>query len=610
MAAGAAGPRAEDGIPPPVICSRIYRRENGGRMGDGKQPGRKDDISIVLCGEAGQGVQTVEFLLTRLLALAGYHVFATKEYMSRIRGGANSTTIRVSNRRVSAYVHRMDILIPLSKGAVEHVATRISADTVVLGERDVVGDVPALKSCKFFNVEFTQVASDIGNKIYSNTVAVGALAGLLGVEVEHLSGYVRRFFAGKPENVVQDNSRAADAGYKIAVGLDLPKDLRLGAETDARIKSELLVNGAEAVGLGAIAGGCNYVCSYPMSPSTPVLVFLAQHGREFGIIVEQVEDEIAAMNMAIGAWYAGARALVTTSGGGFALMAEGLSLAGMLESPVVVHLAQRPGPATGLPTRTEQADLQFVLNAGHGEFPRIILAPGTLEDGFYLTQKAFHLADKYQVPVFILTDQHYIDSYYNIPGLDPGRVKVHKHIIETSKGYRRYEFAEDGLSPRGVPGYGDGFVVVDSDEHDEEGHITEDLDLRVQMVDKRLAKGEAAEEDIVPPELVGPEDYKNLVICWGSTYPVVKEGLARVGRDDTAMLHYKQVWPLHERTIDYLAQADRTLIVEGNATGQFADMIALYAGIDIDEGFFKYNGLSFGVEEIVNRLRDLMKDGA
>jgi 2-oxoglutarate ferredoxin oxidoreductase subunit alpha len=589
------------------MAANLILSENG-HMGKTGQTGRKQDISIVLCGEAGQGVQTVEFLLTRLLKLAGYHVFATKEYMSRIRGGANSTSIRVANHRVAAYVDRMDILIALSKGAVEHVAKRISPQTVVLGEQGVIGNPPVLEKCKFFNIDFTRIATEVGNKIYSNTVAMGAISGLLGIDVDHLKGFARHYFAGKPENVIEDNARAAEAGCRAACGLDLPKELRLSTETDMQVKGELLVNGSEAVGMGAMAGGCNYVCSYPMSPSTPVLTFLAQHGRDFGMIVEQVEDEIAAVNMAIGAWYAGARALVTTSGGGFALMAEGVSLSGMLETPVVIHVAQRPGPATGLPTRTEQGDLQFVLNAGHGEFPRIILTPGTLEDGFYLTQKAFNLADRYQVPVFILTDQYYIDSYYNIPRLDPGKVPVEKHIVETSKDYRRYAFAEDGVSPRGVPGYGEGLVVVDSDEHDEEGHITEDLDLRVQMVDKRLAKGDALGEEVIPPELIGPQDYRNIVVCWGSTYHPVKEALEQMGRDDTAMLHYKQVYPLHESTVDYLCAADRTIIVEGNATGQFANMISLYAGIDIDEGILKYNGLPFSVEEIVTHLKESIKD--
>ncbi|MEN6424846.1 MAG: 2-oxoacid:acceptor oxidoreductase subunit alpha [Phycisphaerales bacterium] len=576
-------------------------------MADRAELKQRDDISIVLCGQAGQGVQTVEFLLTRLLKLAGYHVFATKEYMSRVRGGMNSTTIRVSSREVAAYVGRIDVLIPLGKGAVEHVAARVSAQTVVVGEGEIVGDGPAVKSCRFLEIPFTKTASEIGNKIYSNIVAVGAIAALLGIDLEQLTDHVRRSFARKPAEVVEDNAKAAWAGYEAAVGLGV-HDLTLGPVSAGEVEGRLLLDGAEAVSLGAIAGGCNFVSSYPMSPSTPVLTFLAQHGGDFGIVVEQAEDEIAAINMAIGAWYAGARALVTTSGGGFALMTEGVSLAGMLETPVVIHLAQRPGPATGLPTRTEQGDLELALYAGHGEFPRIILAPGTLEDGFRLAQRAFNLADKYQVPVFILTDQYYIDSYYDTPAFDLSKASVEKHFVKTSKDYRRYVITESGVSPRGVPGYGEGLVIVDSDEHDEEGHITEDLDLRVRMVNKRLAKGELLAADVVPPTLVGPRDYRNLVLCWGSTYHAVKEAIDRLGRNDTAMLHYSQVYPLYDGTADYITQADRTVIVEGNATGQFAKLVELHAGVPADELLLKYNGLNFGVEEIVEGLAGLMKD--
>ncbi|MBP7052338.1 MAG: 2-oxoacid:acceptor oxidoreductase subunit alpha [Phycisphaerae bacterium] len=568
---------------------------------------QRDDISIVLCGQAGQGVQTVEFLLTRLLKLAGYHVFATKEYMSRVRGGMNSTTIRVANCEVAAYVHRIDVLVPLGKGAVEHVARRISAQTIVLGERDMVGDGPAIQACRFFDVPFTHMASDLGNKLYANIIAVGAIAALLGIDRGQLADHVRRSFARKAASVVDDNVKAAQAGHQAAEELGV-RDLRLGPAPAAQVQDRLLLDGAEAVSLGAIAGGCNFVSSYPMSPSTPVLTFLAQHGRDFGIVVEQAEDEIAAINMAIGGWYAGARAMVTTSGGGFALMTEGVSLAGMIETPIVIHLAQRPGPATGLPTRTEQSDLELALYAGHGEFPRIILAPGTLEEGFHLAQRAFNLADKYQVPVCILTDEYYIDSYYDTPAFDLSRGGVERHIVQTATDYRRYSITEDGVSPRGVPGYGDGLVIVDSDEHDEEGHITEDLDLRVRMVNKRLSKGESLAADVVPPTLVGPEDYKNLVLCWGSTYHAVKEAVSRLGRDDTAMLHYSQVYPLHGDTADYMTRADRTILVEGNATGQFAKLVELHAGVPADHLLLKYNGLNFGVEELVEGFQRLMKD--
>ncbi|UCD50694.1 MAG: 2-oxoacid:acceptor oxidoreductase subunit alpha [Phycisphaerales bacterium] len=570
----------------------------------GAQQGR--DVSVVLCGQAGQGVQTVEFLLTRILKLAGCHVFATKEYMSRVRGGLNSTTIRVSSRPVAALVNRIDILVALTPGALAHVAERLSDETIVLADQAVVGDNANPESPFVLDVPFTQMATDIGNKIYSNIVAVGVLAGLLKVDLDHVTDYVKRYFAKKSQEIVDNNVQAARAGYETAGQLDLPEGLDWNIEATESVKGDILVSGAEAVGLGAIAGGCDFVSSYPMSPSTGVLIFLAQHGREHGVLVEQAEDEIAAINMVVGAWYAGGRALATTSGGGFALMTEGISLAAMLETPVVVHLAQRPGPATGLPTRTEQGDLELALYAGHGEFPRIILAPGTLEEGFTLTQKAFNLADKYQVPVFVLTDQYFLDSYYNLPTFDVSQTNVERHIVKTERDYRRYAVTEDGISPRGIPGHGEGLVAIDSDEHDEEGHITEDLDVRVTMNDKRLAKGEVLKQEIVSPELVGPEDYRNLVICWGSTYHVVQEALEGLGRDDTAMLHFSQVYPLHPKTAEYVKKAEKSVVVEGNATGQFRKVIRLHAGVDVDEGLVKYDGLSFAVEEIVEGLGQIL----
>ncbi len=565
-----------------------------------------DSLSIVLCGQAGQGIQTVEYLLTRIFKLAGYNVFATKEYMSRIRGGTNSTEIQVSSGPVCASLRRIDILIPLNKNAIQHVEERISPQTTILVEKGTIGEDFDRSRCHCVEVPFTKIATDIGDKIYSNIVAVGTIAGLLDLKLQQVADYVKRFFSAKSQEIVQNNIKAAQAGYKLGQDLVNSGEIVLKITPDARLEEDILLSGAEAVGLGAIAGGCNLVSSYPMSPSTSVLVFLAQHAKEFGIIAEQAEDEIAAMNMAIGAWYAGARAMVTTSGGGFALMTEGLSLAGMLESPIVIHLAQRPGPATGLPTRSEQADLELALYAGHGEFPRIIFAPGKIEDGFYLTQKAFNLADKYQVPVFILTDQYFMDSYYNIASLGLSNTKIDKHIVRTQQDYKRYELTENGISPRGIPGYGQGLVCVDSDEHDTEGHITENLDLRTMMVDKRLRKLELLKSEIIPPELVGPEDYKNLVVCWGSTYNVVNEAVENLGKEKVAVLHFKQVYPLPDETVDYLQRAEKAIIIENNATSQFSKLIRLHTGIDIENRILKYNGLSFSVEEVVERLDGLL----
>jgi len=563
-----------------------------------------EEVSIVLCGEAGQGIQTVEHILTQTLKLSGYHVFSTQEYMSRIRGGSNSTLIRVSSNRVSAPVDRIDLLIPFSPGAVRHVQKRISPKTTLLGEKKIYGNEYQGESV--IDVRFAEIAAEVGGPIYTNTVAVALLSGLLKIEKDVLDRYLRHHFSAKDENTIHKNLEAARRGYEVSDELIRSGRFEIDLVKNDAIEDEILIDGVEALAMGAIAGGCNFLSFYPMSPSTAVGVLLAEHSKEFGIVVEQAEDEISAMNMGIGAWYAGGRGLASTSGGGFALMVEGLSLAGMIESPMVVHIGQRPGPATGLPTRTEQGELLFALYAGHGEFPRIILAPGTIEDCFYLAQKAFDLADQYQVPVFILTDQYLLESHYNIPSLDPTQVPIQKHFVETKQGYRRYELTEAGLSPRGIPGFGEGLVVLDSDEHDEEGHITEDLDLRTKMVNKRFKKLDLLKRDVIPPELVGAEDYKTLIVGWGSTYHPIREALERLGREDTALLHFKQVYPLHSNTVDYLQKARKRVIVENNGTGQFGQLIRMQTGFDMDQKILQYSGLPFSVDELQEQLKSVL----
>jgi 2-oxoglutarate ferredoxin oxidoreductase subunit alpha len=563
-----------------------------------------EEVSIVLCGEAGQGIQTVEHILTQTLKLSGYHVFSTEEYMSRIRGGSNSTLLRVSSKPVSAPVDRIDLLVPFSPGSVRHVQKRISSQTVPLGEKKVYAN--EYQGERAIDIRFSEIASEVGGLIYTNTVAVALLAGLLRVEKEVLNQYLRHHFSGKDENIIQKNLEAARRGYEVSDELLRNRKLEINLVKYKEIKDEILIDGVEALAMGAIAGGCNFLSFYPMSPSTAVAVLLAEHSKEFGIIVEQAEDEISAMNMGIGAWYAGARGLASTSGGGFALMVEGLSLAGMIESPMVVHIGQRPGPATGLPTRTEQGELLFALHAGHGEFPRIILAPGTIEDCFYLAQRAFDLADRYQVPVFILTDQYLLESHYNIPSLDPAGTPLQKHFVETKQGYKRYQLAESGLSPRGIPGFGEGLVVLDSDEHDEQGHITEDLDLRTKMVDKRFKKLDLLMKDVIAPELFGPENYGTLIIGWGSTYHAIREVLGRLGTKDVAFLHFKQVYPLHPNTVTYLNKAKKIVIVENNGTGQFGQLLRMQTGFDMDRKILKYNGLPFSVEELQEQLKSVL----
>ena len=563
-------------------------------------------ISLVLCGEAGQGIQTIEGLLTRIFKLAGFNVFATKEYMSRVRGGSNSTQIIISNRRVSAPLNRIDILIPLDKSALPHLRNRIGKDTIILGEKEKV-----LPEREIIDIPFTRIAKEIGSPIFSNVVAVGLIASLFKVDQQIPLEYTKKRFFAKGEKIIQGNMTAIKRGYELASDLIKKESVaRLSIpipNPEQDIKEEIILNGAEAVSLGAISGGCNFISSYPMSPSTGVLTFLSQYANEFSIIAEQAEDEISAINMALGAWYTGARGMVTTSGGGLALMGEGVSLAGMMELPVVIHLAQRPGPATGLPTRTEQGDLELALYSGHGEFPRIIYAPGGIQDLFYLTQRAFNLADKYQIPVFILTDEYLMDTYYNTLEFDLGKTKIEAYIKKTNKNYKRYQLTKNGISDRGIPGRGEGLVLVDSDEHDEFGRITENLDLRKNMVEKRLKKFKELEKDKISPELIGTREYEILIVGWGSTYHIIKEAVENLKKYKIAFLHFKQIYPLPSGIKEYFKKAKKTIVVENNATSQFGKLLELFTGIVIEHKILKFNGLPFFVDELTDKLEKIMR---
>lgn len=551
----------------------------------------KSDLSICLAGEAGQGIQSIESILVALAKRAGYHVFATKEYMSRVRGGVNSTSIRISREPVSSIIDRADLVIPFSRESVDHIRDRIGPATALLADASALGITEGI------DLPLSKIAAGIGSPLYLNTVTAGVIAGILGIDQSLTLAFVAERFAAKGGDVSAKNVAAATAGH--AIGLTLAP--RFPLEKPERAHDNVTLSGADAIALGALAGGCDYVCGYPMSPATGVLERLAKYSLTHDIVAEQVEDEVGVINMALGAWYAGARAFVTTSGGGFALMCEGISLAGMIETPVVLHLAQRPGPATGLPTRTEQGDLNLVLYAGHGDFPRLILAPGTLEEGFSLTAKAFDLADRFQVPSFVLTDQYYVDSYYDVPPFPTGEIVNKKHIVRTDPAYKRYAYAESGISPRGIPGFGDGIVCADSDEHSEGGYIVEDAETRVLMTDKRMKKGEALAREFIAPTRIGPAGAKKIVVCWGSTFPMARDAVAALGDESVALLHFSWLYPLPDLS-PYFAGSERVVVVENNVTGQFADLLAREAGIRAAERVLKYDGRPFTVEELGKRL--------
>ncbi len=560
-----------------------------------------DDISIVFGGAAGQGVQTVAEALVKVLKRNGYHVFACTEFMSRIRGGSNSTEVRVTGKKRRAYLRRIDFLVALNAEAIEHLEDRIGETTLVFAEKDHAG---GKEFAGFVDTPIAGFARQAGNPVFSNTVAVGIVLGLLGIPLDAFSEYLAEQFSAKGEEVVSRNIAAARLGYDFGRETAARNQIEVPIRPAEAPSDELLIDGNTAVGIGTVAAGCNFISSYPMSPGTGLLTFLAHKAGDFNIVVDQAEDEIAAINAALGASYAGARAIVTTSGGGFALMEEGISLAGVIEVPVVVHLGQRPGPATGLPTRTEQADLNLALYAGHGEFSRVILAPGTFSQAIELMQRAFQLADRYQTTVFVLTDQFFLDSVASVVESEIVRLLVERHIVRTDADYKRYLLTEEGLSPRGVPGYGDGIVKVDSHEHDESGHLTENFDLRRNMVEKRLDRLEALGREALLPERFGPAEAENVIICWGSNRGVLDEALDNLQREDLTGLHFSQLFPLNP-AVGKLLDRKKVIVLENNATGQFADLLNRELGVRTVRRILKATGEPFSVEEVVEALQEV-----
>lgn len=566
----------------------------------------ENEVSIVLGGAAGQGIQTIEESLTKVLKLSGYNVFATKEYMSRVRGGINTTEIIVSSEKNRSFLKRIDVLVTFEKGVLNHLKDRITENTVILGELNNI-DEDFLNNKNIIDIPITEISKKIGNELFSNTVGSGIILGLFDCDLEIFNKYLIEKFSRKGEDIVNSNLKAALEGYYLGKKILNDFNLSINIKKSEEVKNEVLLSGTEAVAIGSARGGCNFVSFYPMTPSTGVSVFLASQAKNLGIIVEQVEDEISAINMAIGSWYAGGRGLVTTSGGGFSLMCEAVSLSGMTESPVVIYLAQRPGPSTGLPTRTAQGDLNLALYSGHGEFPRIIYAPGKIENAYHISQNAFNMADKYQVPVFILSDEYLADTYYNISDSELNTVEKENYVIKTENNYKRYELSENPISKRGIPGYGDGIVMLCGNEHDEFGDITENVELVNKMMEKRNKKLELIKKDFIEPEFFGKETYKNLIVSWGSTYYSVKEALLKLNLNDTALLHFEQVYPISDSIKKYFEKAEKVINVELNYSGQLGQLLKCEFGINLHSSILKYDGRPFSVEDISKDIEKVLR---
>ena len=545
--------------------------------------------NILIGGAAGQGIDTMVGILEKLLKKSGYHIFTSRDFMSRVRGGHNFSILRFGDQQPLTHSYKLDGIIALNSETIDIHIDKLAKDGFILCDDDIEFD-----DSRMMKISMKAIAKEIGNPRVAGTVAVGAILKLFGEGLENAAEILKEELS---EQYYDINMDAVKKGYSLA-------DARYTAKT-GNASDWMIISGSQAVALGAIAAGLRFYCAYPMSPSTSVMVYVAQKGEKAGIVVEQAEDEIAAINMALGASYAGARSMTGTSGGGFSLMVEALGLSGIAEIPLVIVDVQRPGPATGLPTRTEQSDLKFVVSASQGEFPRMVMAVRNHEDSFYQAIRAFDIAEKYQIPVIILSDQFLGDATATVKPYDVENISVTEPLREYDGEYLRYRLTEDGISPRLVPGKTKNLVSIDSDEHDEQGRITESADVRNAMVEKRMKKLEKMKEELLEPEFIGDDNFDNLLVGWGSTYGSIKETVELLNEQGGkyGALIFGDVYPLPEKTILNMAPKAKKLInIEQNATGQLAGLIREYTGIEFDQSILKYDGRQITADEIIEKL--------
>jgi 2-oxoglutarate ferredoxin oxidoreductase subunit alpha len=539
------------------------------------------EFNVLIGGEAGQGMFSVELELSEILSRLGYHFFATKNYMSRIRGGHNYHMIRISEKPVHALGGRpWDMVVAMDSTETErrHRPSLREGGVFIGADR------------------IRQIEEEAKGSLQDVTAASTILAGMI-------LSYIGAEAASSKAAAHDDAARRALAkGWEFAARWGLAGRRALAPGSGDHCK----LDGNQALALGALLGGCQFVAGYPMTPATSILHYFASVAAELPVHFEQAEDEIAAANMALGASYAGLRSMVATSGGGFALMTEAVSLAGMTETPVVIIVAQRPGPATGLPTRTEQGDLNFVLHAGHGEFPRVLYAPGSVEEAISLARRAFDVADRWQIPVFILTDQYLADSVQIMEGRVPTKM-LSREIRTFDAGYRRYAITDTGVSPLTCPGLSEACVEADSDEHTEDGKITEDLGLRVRMVEKRLRKLEGLRKEAVMPTRFGDRRATTVLVSWGSNRQIVQEAVEVLRAEGVSVssAHFGQVYPITPSMARGLARK-RLICIENNATGQFEQLLRRELGLKAAHRILKYNGECFTVAELVERVKKML----
>lgn len=553
------------------------------------------EFNILIGGSAGQGLDTVSTFIEKSIKKAGLYTFSNKDYMSRVRGGHNFIQIRFGESLVYSHKNKLDLILALDENTIIYHKDRLKDDGIIIADKSIKSD-----ENKVLKLGLLDVAKSLGLSKAFTSVAAGVVLKYFSIDIKDTFNY----FSNKlPEDIKNKNIEAVKLGYHL---------IRAKYSLKGKdLSNHLLIDGNNAIALGALAGGLNFYSAYPMTPATSVMTYLAKRQVDTNIVVDQAEDEIAAINFAIGASYAGARAMTGSSGGGVSLMVEAFGLAGITETPVVVVDSQRPGPATGLPTRTEQSDLSFLLTAAQGEFPRAVISVRNAEDAFYKTVKALNLADKYQTLVILLTDQYLADSTVVIPKYDLSKVKIESYIDDGNdlldgEEYKRYKITSNGISKRMIPGNDKGqTVLVDSDEHTEESHITEEAEVRNAQMEKRMKKLNLLKEEMEEPELIGNEDFEILLVGFGSTYGALKDAVEELNKNSkkVSALSFGDLYPLPEKSLrKYYSKAKKIINVEQNYLGQLGKLITQETGILMNGSILKYDGRQLNGEDIIDAL--------
>jgi 2-oxoglutarate ferredoxin oxidoreductase subunit alpha len=584
----------------------------------------ESDVVVGIGGAAGDGVASAGNTLALSVARQGQAVYAYNAYQSVIRGGHSWLRLRISAKKPLNHGDQVDALIALNQDTLDRHLQELVAGGVALYNsaklRPSYEPPKGVQLCPLPVPDLTPAYKDL--PVMQNTVAVGAVIGLMGLDFRGLESVLESTFAKKP-HVVKINMEAAKAGYDYAAAHFKP----LPAQLQQTNQKWAMVSGNELIAMGAALAGCKFYCAYPMSPATHILEWFAGHGKELGVCVRQVEDEISVMNMTIGAGHMGARSMCATSGGGLALMTEAIGLAGMLETPVVVVNVMRAGPSTGVPTKTEQGDLNQAFGASQGDFPRIIIAPLSMTDCFTTPALAFNVADRYQCPVILLADLLMCEGNETV---DPALLDVEFQIdrgqlITAAPGgrgaaagepYLRYKDTESGISPRAVPGVPGHLHVAASDEHDEDGVLISDVYTdtvrRKKMADKRSRKMATVLEHLPAPTLEGSLDAEVTLVGWGSTWGVLTEAVEQLNREgiSTSHLQIKFLVPFHVTEVSaILGKSRRVIIVENNQSGQFARHLRAETGISAHGHIRKYDGEPFEPKHIVAAVKALLANG-